>query len=140
MPKPEGGLTGPQFEIMQCVWASDEGLTVAEIWDHVGRQRAVGRTTTLNLVDRLEKRGWLKRRKVNGVFRYRPAVERANAEAELANDFVSDFFDGSPSDLVLRLLGANKISREEWNRLKLLLDETSPEPTKGAAKKKRGKK
>ena len=36
-------------------------MTVAEIWQAIGASRAIGRTTVLNQVDRLEKRGWLRR-------------------------------------------------------------------------------
>lgn len=138
MTRPEGGLTGPQFEIMQCVWASSTGLTVAEIWEQVCRQRPVARTTVLNLVDRLEKRHWLKRRKAEGLYRYRAAIQREEAEADLASDFVSDFFDGSPSDLVMRLLGSNKISRKELARLKNLLDEMPAGKPERRTRKKRG--
>ncbi len=43
---------------------------MAEIWQAIAARRAVGRTTTLNLVDRLEKRGWLRRRPAAGGYRY----------------------------------------------------------------------
>ena len=76
----EGKLTPAQFEILQRVWDSPGGMTVAEIWDTVRSERDVSRTTILNLVDRLEKRGWLTRSKDESVFRYQAAVERAKAE------------------------------------------------------------
>ena len=63
MSKPEGSLTSAQHEIMEVVWESaEQGATVAEIWQAIAARRRVGRTTILNLVDRLEKRGWLVRR------------------------------------------------------------------------------
>ena len=74
MATPEGKLTPVQFEIMQLIWDSDRGLTIGEIWEAIRQGRAVSRTTVLNLVDRLEKRGWLKRGKDQGVFRYTFAV------------------------------------------------------------------
>ena len=70
MASPEGSLTSGQFEIMQLLWESKDGLTVVEIWETIGVDRDVSRTTILNQVDRLEKRGWLERNKVEGVFRY----------------------------------------------------------------------
>ncbi|MFB3111017.1 MAG: BlaI/MecI/CopY family transcriptional regulator [Gemmatimonadales bacterium] len=67
---PEGNLTPAQYEILQVIWGGDEeGATVAEIWQEISKLRSVGRTTVLNLVDRLEKRGWLTRRQVQGVYR-----------------------------------------------------------------------
>src|SRR5262245_55297429 len=99
VPTPEGKLTPVQFEIKQLVWNSPGGSTVAEIWDAVRADREVSRTTVLNLVDRLEKRAWLKRRKDQGVFRYAAAVDRPAVEAQLAADFVEEFFAGSAANL-----------------------------------------
>ena len=123
MGTPEGKLTPVQFEIMQLVWSSAQGLTIGEIWDAIRAGRDVSRTTALNLVDRLEKRGWLKRHKEQGVFRYAPAVERQSAEAQLAADFVQEFFDGSAANLVMSLLGSQRISKTDIQRLKQLMDE-----------------
>lgn len=127
MASPEGSLTSGQFEIMQLLWESKDGLTVVEIWETIGMDRDVSRTTILNQVDRLEKRGWLERNKVEGVFRYRPTVDRESTESKLAADFLTEFFDGSATSLVLSLLGSKRISRNEIKRLKALLEK----PEKG---------
>ena len=123
MSAPEGKLTPVQFEIMQLVWNSAQGLTIGEIWDAIRTGRDVSRTTVLNLVDRLEKRAWLKRRKDQGIFRYAAAVERPSVEAQLAADFVQEFFDGSAANLVMSLLGSQRISKSEIQRLKQLMEE-----------------
>jgi predicted transcriptional regulator len=131
MGSPEGKLTSTQFEIMQLAWDCDEGLTVVEIWDSVRRDRDVSRTTILNLVDRLEKRGWLTRRRQDGVYRYRPAVDRKSTERKLAADFVGEFFGGSATNLVQSLLGSNQVSKAELRRLKALLRGDSRKKAKG---------
>jgi len=120
---PEGKLTPAQFEIMQLIWNSTRGLTIGEIWEAIRSSRDVSRTTVLNLVDRLEKRGWLKRRKDQGVFRYAAVMARQSVEAQLAEDFVQDFFDGSAAHLVMSLLGSQRISKIEIQSLKRLIDE-----------------
>jgi predicted transcriptional regulator len=120
---PDGKLTPVQFEIMQLIWNSTQGLTVGEIWEAIRSGRDVSRTTALNLVDRLEKRSWLKRRKDQGVFRYAAAVQRQSAEAQLAVDFVEEFFAGSAANLVMSLLGSQRISKSDIQRLKRLMDE-----------------
>ena len=127
----EGKLTPAQFEILQRVWDSPGGLTVAEIWDWVRTERDVSRTTVLNLVDRLEKRGWLTRSKDESVFRYQAAVERATAESQLANDFVQEFFSGSAMNLVMSLLGSKPVTRSEIRKLQQLLDETDTKSSVG---------
>jgi BlaI family transcriptional regulator, penicillinase repressor len=130
MATPEGKLTPVQFEIMQLVWNSAQGLTIGEIWDAIRSGRDVSRTTVLNLVDRLEKRAWLKRRKDQGVFRYAAAVERQSVETQLAADFVEEFFEGSATNLLMSLLGSQRISKADMQRLKRLMDERASESTR----------
>lgn len=124
---PDGNLTPAQHEILDIVWdAGDGGATVAEVWQAVSTKRSVGRTTVLNLVDRLEKRGWLRRRDdAAGANRYLATLSRERAAAGIAKDFVNDFFDGSASNLVMTLLGSNKLSKSELQRLRTLLDHTA---------------
>ena len=120
---PEGKLTPVQFEIMQLIWNSTQGMTIGEIWEAIRSGRDVSRTTVLNLVDRLEKRAWLKRRKDQGVFRYAPAVERQSVETQLAADFVQEFFEGSAANLLMSLLGSQRISKSDIQRIKRLMEE-----------------
>jgi BlaI family penicillinase repressor len=133
VPTPEGKLTPAQFEIMQIIWKSPDGLTVAEIWESISQTREVGRTTVLNLVDRLEKRGWLKRSKFEQVFRYTTAVNQQQATRQVASEFVNEFFQGSASELVLSLLGSHRLSAKEVDALRQMLDaaETQPPQRKG---------
>lgn len=131
MTAPEGKLTAAQFEIMQMIWNSADGLTIGEIWEAIRTGRDVSRTTVLNLVDRLEKRAWLKRGKDQGVFRYTAAVERQSAQAQLAVDFVEEFFQGSATNLLMSLLGSQRISKSDIERLKRLVEEgTKSSPRK----------
>ena len=125
---PEGNLTPAQYEILQVIWdGDDEGATVAEIWREISKLRGVGRTTVLNLVDRLEKRGWLTRHRAQGVYRYRAALDREKTTDTLASEFVDDFFGGKASDLVMTLLGNKSIKKDEVERLRKLIDKASQE-------------
>jgi predicted transcriptional regulator len=130
MPAPEGKLTAAQFEILRLTWNSTGGLTIGEIWDAIRSRRDVSRTTVLNLVDRLEKRGWLKRKKDRNVYRYFPTVDRSAAEQQMAADFLDDFFQGSPSGLLMSLLGSKRISKEDADNLKRLIENSSTAPSR----------
>ncbi len=125
MSPPAAGLTAVQFEIMQIVWNAPAGATVAEIWEAISEGRDVARTTVLNLVARLDERGWLKRRKSQGVFRYVATIDRDTASANAASRFVDDFFGGSASELVLSLLGSQRLSPAELDELKKLVGQAN---------------
>ena len=132
MKKPEGNLTPVQYQIMEAVWTrGEEGASVGEIWQAVRTDRSVGRTTVLNLVDRLEKRGWLICRRESRPNRFAAAVTQAHTAAMLAGEFVNDFFSGSAGNLVMSLLGSKRLSPEEIAKLSKLLETAS-------AKKKQG--
>ena len=125
MAKPEGGLTPVQLEIMEVIWASEpEGATVGDIWGRIRVARPVARTTILNLVDRLHKRGWLRRRKADSGYRYSATEDRLRTRAHLAGHFVESFFEGSASNLVMSLLGGNGLDADDVERLRQILDES----------------
>jgi predicted transcriptional regulator len=126
MPGPKGSLTAAQYEIMAVVWAAAEaGVTVADIWQTIALARAIGRTTVLNQVDRLEKRGWLRRLPGDGPTRFRATLSKEDASQQLVAGFVSDFFQGSTVEMVSALLGhdAFSLTRKDVDRLRKLLDQ-----------------
>jgi BlaI family transcriptional regulator, penicillinase repressor len=131
MSKPTGSLTSAQHEIMAAVWDSGSGgATVSEIWQAIAAQRRVGRTTILNLVDRLEKRGWLVRRDAERPFHYVAALGREETAAALAHGFVDDFFSGSASNLVMSLLGSKRLKPDEVERLRQALQSSTKQSAK----------
>jgi predicted transcriptional regulator len=134
MKKLKGSLTTAQHEIMQAIWeAGDTGATVAEVWKKIGATREVSRTTILNLVDRLEKRGWLKRVAGDSPIRYRSALGHEETATKLAEEFVEGFFGGSTANMVMSLLGSKKIDPDEVKRLRDLLDKAEPNRKGGAS-------
>jgi len=117
---------------MEVIWAADEfGATVTEVWEAICGQRDITRTTMLNQVERLTKRGWLKRQKREGAFRYVGVLDRAKTAKTLAEEFVADFFRGSASELVMSLLGSRQLKRADIVRLRELLDSKMPPEKRG---------
>ena len=124
---PQGTLTPAQYEIMEVVWdAGRAGASVADVWQAISTRRGVARTTVLNLVDRLEKRGWLRRKDQDGANRYVAAVTKVRTNSALASGFVQEFFGGSASNLVMSLLGTQQLDAAEIERLRRLLAEAAP--------------
>lgn len=127
MPQPQGRLTAAQYEIIEHVWqAGADGASVGELWQSISESRSVARTTVQILVERLEKRGWLKRRSARDGYRYVATTRRAETARALAQDFVDAYFAGSASDMVLSLFGAQRLNRAEVAKLRALLDERLP--------------
>jgi len=124
MAAPQGKLTAVQHQIMQVVWQrGEQGATAGEIWQAACAARAVGRTTVLKQIQRLEDRQWLRRIPADGVVRYVAALERDETARILAAEFVDSFFGGSVSELVLSVLDARGLAANDVQRLRQLLDD-----------------
>ncbi len=122
MPKKPPPLSDAQMEIMQLVWATSE-TTVSEIWRALAERRPVARNTVLTVMDRLEKRGWLKKRSVGKTNLYRAAVSRQSTLGDVVQRLVNTAFAGSADSLVLALFEGRGVSDEEADRIRRMLDE-----------------
>jgi predicted transcriptional regulator len=122
-PNPEGlpALSEAQLEIMHVVWDGGE-VTVTDVWNVLARRRPVARNTVLTLMDRLEKKGWLKRRADGQAHYYAAAVPRAATLGSVVRRLVDAAFAGSAEAMVLALLEGRGLSEEEARRIRQLID------------------
>lgn len=127
MEKPRGELTRAQREIVETIWRSGRALTIGEVWQSATANREVARSTIQTLMERLEKRSWLVREEVQGAAAFRAACSHEEATGKTLSSFVQEHFDGSPSRLVMSLLGQGDVSPEELARIRKLLDEWEEE-------------
>ena len=126
MPTPDGTLTPAQFEIMRVIWDGVDagaGFTVAEIWERLQMQRALGRTTVLNQVNRLASRKWLRRHDCADGVRFTAAIARGDAQSSLARAFAQDYFAGSAGSLFQSLLGSADVSPGELAQLRQIVQD-----------------
>jgi BlaI family penicillinase repressor len=136
MPVPDGKLHPGQYEVVRALWEiGPPGATTLQVWEHILKTRSIVRTTVLKVIDKLEERDWLKRKKIDGEWHYWPTAKREEIEAAVADDFLQSFFAGSASELMISLIGESKISVSEIDRLKKVLDQAKK--TKSNKKDKR---
>ena len=129
MPVPKGNLTPTQHKILEALWErGSAGATVAEIWQVISAERSVGRTTILNLVRRLERRGWLVRRRGQGADRYLAAVSRPQTAAGGGNRCVDDFLGGWASHHLICQRGSGQLNPDEIRQLRRVLASASSPP------------
>ena len=84
-------------------------------------------------MDRLEKRGWLKRLAGDSANRFRSALGHEETAAKLAEEFVAGFFGGSAANMVSSLLGSEKINAADVQRLREILDAADRKRNGGAS-------
>jgi len=94
----------PALELLclRALWRLGEG-SVHDVRKAVSKERVLAYTTVMTLLDRLEKRGCVARRKPGRSYLYRPKVSRDAMREHALKHLVVGFFDGSP-DALLRYL------------------------------------
>ena len=111
-----------ELEILHYV-QDHRSVTVRDVADHFAEARGHVRTTILNVMERLRKKGFLARKKVGGIFQYEPRVGKADLLQSLVRDFVEKTLGGSVSPFVAYLSRDARLSDDELAELKSAVDE-----------------
>lgn len=119
-------LSDAQLEIMDIVWEQGK-TTVGEIWKVLADRRSVSRNTISTMVTRLEEKGWLRHQAVGGTFFYSATYPREKVLPRLVRRLVDAAFQGSAEGLVLTLIEDGRLSPEEVERIKAMLDKAENE-------------
>ncbi|RTL56172.1 MAG: BlaI/MecI/CopY family transcriptional regulator [Sphingobacteriales bacterium] len=113
--------TESELEILQVLW-NKEKATVREVHDELAKQKDVGYTTTLKLMQIMFEKGLVERDETNKTHVYVPLVSREKTQKQLVGKMVDTLFQGSPTQLVMQALGNHKTSRRELEEIQKLLD------------------
>ncbi len=83
-----------ELQALKALWTLGSG-TVADVRDALEPERELAYTTVLTLLDRLETKGAVQRRKKGRGYVYRPELSREAALERALERLASDFFQGS---------------------------------------------
>jgi predicted transcriptional regulator len=108
------------MEILRYV-QDHPGVTVREVAEHFRQTKGHVRTTILNVMERLRKKGHLGRKKVDGIFRYEACLPKARLLRALVEDFVERTLSGSVSPFLAYLVQNARINDEGLRELKQLV-------------------
>jgi predicted transcriptional regulator len=118
-----------EMDILQYV-AQHHPVTVREVADHISETKGHVRTTVLNIMERLRKKGYLRRKKREGIFEYSPTLPRTDLLRNLVRDFVNKTLGGSVSPFVAFLVEEGDLSNDELAHLKQLVRDLEKEQKK----------
>lgn len=109
-----------ELEVLKIIWANP-GCTVPQAAETLIEKKEYARTTILTVIQRLHKKGFLHRRKTDGVYRYYPTENKAAVLGNLAKQFVQNIFEGSSAGLVQHLTNSD-ITPAELARMREIID------------------
>ncbi len=116
----------------------NQPVTLRKVIDGYGNPRNLARTTILTVVDRLRKKGFLNREKINdgvnespfrreGVFVYTVTRKSSNVMTDLVKSFVSKTLGGSTTPFVEYLIESKGLTQDEAKQLREILDDKDDE-------------
>ena len=114
-------LTPAQLEIMNLFWEQGE-LGVAQVWKLLSARRKVARNTVQTMLTRLVERGWLLARPEGKAFCFRASRPRKSTLRRMVSQLLDTAFNGSASGMVMALLEARRLSADEAQRIRTLID------------------
>ena len=113
--------TKTEMDVLRVLWAFGPS-TVRFVHDKLNEQKeAVIYTSTLKLMQVMKEKGMLERDETNMKHIYKTVLEEGAVKNNLLGRFVDSIYNGSPSDLIVALLGNNKTSAEELEKIKQLM-------------------
>jgi BlaI family penicillinase repressor len=114
--------TKAQLEILQVLWKHGPS-NVRLVNNQLNKQKqAVTYTSTLKLMQIMSEKGMLHRDEKNMTHIYSAALEEQKTKKVVLDKFVDSLYDGSVKNLMLELLGNEKTSNKEWDKIKDLLN------------------
>ena len=119
-------LTQRELEVMQVFWNRDES-TVAQVRRELAASgRDLAYTTVATLVRILNEKSFLRQTNNERPFRYRPLRSFEDVSGSLLGDLIQRVFQGSRTQMLIRLMEQKKLSAKERDILEEILREQTP--------------
>lgn len=118
----EKPFTEVELEIMNVIWGLGE-CTVKDVQTALQSTRELAYTSVATMMKILEQKGALKSQKDDRVHNYQPLISRQEYELGSLRHLADNVFQGDPSAMVMRLISESKISKEELQNIRKILDD-----------------
>jgi BlaI family transcriptional regulator, penicillinase repressor len=116
------GLGARELAIMKVVWKLGDA-SVRDVYETLRKERPVAYTTVMTMMSTLEAKGYLKKRPDGRAFRYRPARTEQRVISGIVREFVDRVFEGASRPLLAHLVSEGRLTDEEREELRRLIDE-----------------
>jgi predicted transcriptional regulator len=118
-------LSKTELQILNNLWKSNEGLSVRELHEQIKDTFNWAYSTTKTTMDRMVKKGLLRREDFHGVFLYKAEISKPAGLARLISFFMNDLLEMDQTALVSLFGRSNALSENEVDELEALLEQES---------------
>jgi BlaI family transcriptional regulator, penicillinase repressor len=116
-------LTPQELEIMKLVWQRDS-VTVRDIYEALLQRRRIAYTTVMTMMKILESKGYLKKRRKDRAFLYRPAQRKDRVIGGMVREFMNRVFNGAAEPLLVHLLKGRHIRERDLQKIIRMIEES----------------
>jgi BlaI family transcriptional regulator, penicillinase repressor len=113
--------TDSELEVLQILWQRGS-QTVRFVNDELNKQREVGYTTTLKIMQIMLDKGLVSREIHERSHIYTAVAQEEMTQTELLKDFVDAAFRGNSATLVMQALGNANTTAEELAEIKAFIE------------------
>jgi len=109
--------------IMEILWARGP-LRGRDLYEEIRREKSIAYTTALTVLDRLAKKGFVRKNRASGTIMFSAALARETYESEVIEGLVGKAFAVSP-DLAVSAFADlfSQMPREDFARLEKLVED-----------------
>lgn len=108
---------------MKVVWALGPA-TVRDVYEALRKRRKIAYTTVMTMMNILEQKGHLKKKRGERAYVYQAARPRKQVVRNMVEDFLGRVFDGSARPLLVHLVEDRRLSAEDIREIDRLLKES----------------
>ena len=114
-------LSEREWTVLNALWETD-GAELGELVNTLYPQTKWNRNTVLTYLTRMEAKGLVKIDKAVSPHLYRATIDRESCQKKERESFLNRVYSGSTGDLIAAFLKEERISQEELENLRKILD------------------
>lgn len=118
--------TDSELEILKVLW-KEGPCSVRQVNELLSFDKEIGYTTTLKLMQIMHDKGMLSRDTSQRSHIYTPTLKEREVKGSMLKNFMNNAFEGSASKLIMQALGNHKMSDNELEEIKALINKLENE-------------
>src|SRR5688572_3375874 len=122
--EPAEPLTPAEWKVMKIVWPL-KACAARDVYEVAGREHGWAASTVKTILRRLVEKGYLTYTQVGNSYLYRPARPALKSLFSAADSLLENTLEGTVGPLLAYMVKKSKLSPEELNQLRALLEQSS---------------